>query len=106
MSREGCGLVTRHRTRAQRIERRWSVKHTVIALFDAAEDAQKAAEALKARGFDASAVHVTQGGELADTEVIPPATLIESGPLTGPLHRLAVLFRVEEPHLPHYEEAV
>lgn len=34
------------------------MKHTVIALFDKAEDAQKAAEALKVRNFDASAVHV------------------------------------------------
>lgn len=82
------------------------MKHTVIALFDEAEDAQKAAEALKTRGFDASAVHVTQGSELGDTEVISPAVQLESGPLTGLLHRLAVLFGVEEPHLPHYEEAV
>lgn len=82
------------------------MKHTVIALFDEAEDAQKAAEALKARGFDASAVHVAQAGELVAAEVIPPAAQIESGPLTGLLHRLAVLFGVEDTHLPHYEEAV
>jgi hypothetical protein len=82
------------------------VKHTVIALFDQAEDARKAAEALKSRGFDASAVHVTQGSEPADAEAIPPAAQIESGPLSGLLHRLASLFGVEEPHLAHYEEAV
>ena len=63
------------------------MKHTVIALFDQAEGAQKAAEALKARGFDASAVHVTQGSEAVDSEAIPPAAQIESGPLTGLLHR-------------------
>jgi len=82
------------------------VKHTVIALFDKAEDAQKAAEALKARGFEASAVHVTQGDESLEDEVISPAIPIESGPLTGLLHRLSVLFGVEEPHLAHYHEAV
>lgn len=82
------------------------MKHTVIALFDTAEDAQKAAEALKARGFDASAVHVTQADESLEEEVISPAIQIEDGPLTGLLHRLSVLFSVEEPHLAHYHEAV
>ena len=81
------------------------MKHTVIALFDNAEDAHKAAEALKARQFDASAVHV-QDGESIDAQPIPPAAEIESGPLTGLLHRLSFLFGVEEPHLVHYEEAV
>lgn len=82
------------------------MKHTVIALFDKAEDAQKAAEALKARRFDASAVHVTQRDESLEDEVISPAIEIESGPLTGLLHRLSVLFGVKEPHLAHYHEAV
>lgn len=82
------------------------MKHTVIALFDKAEDAQKAAEALKVRNFDASAVHVIQESESIDAQVIPPAAEIESGPLTGLLHRLSLLFGVEEPHLVHYEEAV
>ncbi len=82
------------------------MKHTVIALFDNAEDAQKVAQTLKARGFDESAVHVTQGREAAESEVISPALTIESGPLTGLLHRLSVLFGVEEPHFAHYEEAV
>jgi hypothetical protein len=82
------------------------VKHTVIAVFDKAEDAQKAAKALEARGFDASAVHVTQGGESSEAEVISPAIEMESGPLDGLLHRLSVLFSVKEPHLAHYEEAV
>ena len=82
------------------------MKHTVVAVLDTAEDAQKAAEALKARGFDPSAVHVTRGEESQEEEVIPPAIEIESGPLTGLLHRLSVLFSVEEPHLAHYHEAV
>lgn len=82
------------------------MKHTVIALFDKAEDAHKAAEALKARGFDASAVHVTRDDESSEDEVISPAIEIESGPLTGLLHRLSVLFGVKEPHLAHYQEAV
>jgi hypothetical protein len=82
------------------------VKHTVIALFDKAEGAQKAAETLKAQNFEASAVHVIQDGESNDAQVIPPAAEIESGPLTGLLHRLSLLFGVEEPHLVHYEEAV
>jgi len=82
------------------------VKHTVIALFDKAEDARKAAETLKVGNFDASAVHVVQGSESVDAQVIPPAAEIESGPLSGLLHRLSLLFGVEEPHLVHYEEAV
>ena len=82
------------------------MKHTVIALFDSVEAAQNASKAVKARGFDESAVHVTLGGAPGDSEVIAPAVTIESGPLTGLLHRLSVLFGVEEPHLAHYEEAV
>lgn len=82
------------------------MKHTVIALFDKAEDAHKAAEALKAHAFDPSAVHVTRRDESPEDEVISPAIEIESGPLTGLLHRLSVLFGVKEPHLAHYQEAV
>jgi hypothetical protein len=82
------------------------VKHTVIAVFDQLEDARKAAQALRTRGFDASAVHVTQAGEPVDAEAIPPAAQIEGGPLSGLLHRLSLLFRVEEPHFAHYEEAI
>lgn len=82
------------------------MKHTVIAVFDNAEDVQKVAQALKARGFDEAAVHVTQAGDAADGELIAPALTIESGPLTGLLHRLSVLFGTEELHLAHYEEAV
>jgi len=82
------------------------VKHTVIALFDKAEDTQKAAEALKARGFDASAVHHTRVIDSVGAEAIPPAAEIESGPLSGLLHRLSLLFGVDEPHRAHYEEAV
>lgn len=82
------------------------MKHTVIAIFDKAEDAQKAAQALEARGFDASAVHITQGSEPLEEELISPAIDIESGPLTGLLHRLSLLFSVKEPHLAHYQEAV
>jgi hypothetical protein len=82
------------------------VKHTVIAVFDKAEDVQKVAQALKARGFDEAAIHVARGGDAADDELIAPALTIESGPLTGLLHRLSVLFGAEEVHLAHYEEAV
>ena len=82
------------------------MKHTVIAVFDQAEDVQKVAQALKARGFDEAAVHVARGGDAADDELIAPALTIESGPLTGLLHRLSVLFGAEEVHLAHYEEAV
>ncbi len=81
------------------------MKHTVVAVFDQAEQAQQGAEALKAKGFDPSAVHVTQGADASDPEV-PPAAEIESGPLSGLLHRLSVLFGVEEPHVAHYVEAV
>jgi hypothetical protein len=99
-----------HRRGIQRAERRWSVKHTVVGLFDSAEHAQQAAQALQARGFDASAVHVTRGREPAGAEAgeaeVPPAAEIESGPLSGLMHRLSALFDVEEPHLTHYEEAV
>lgn len=83
------------------------MKHTVIALFDDSESARKAAQSLKARGFDDAAVQVTSDGEPADAEVsISPAVEIESGPLTGLMHRLSALFGVDEPHLAHYEEAV
>lgn len=86
------------------------MKHTVVGLFDSAEHAQQAAQALRARGFDASAVHVTQANEAGGAEAgeaeVPPAAEIESGPLSGLMHRMAALFGVEEPHLTHYEEAV
>jgi len=82
------------------------MKHTVIAVFDEAEDVQKVAQALKARGFDEDAIHVARGGDAADDEMIAPALTIESGPLTGLLHRLSLLFGAEEVHLAHYEEAV
>lgn len=87
------------------------MKHTVIGLFDNAEDAQRASLALQARGFDASAVHVTRadapgGPDEAGEAEVPPAAEIESGPLSGLMHRLSALFGVKEPHLTHYEEAV
>jgi len=82
------------------------VKHTVIALFDRAAEADKAADALKGKGFDQSAVHVTPSADSLDTEPLPAAAEIEGGPATGLLHRLAVLFRIEEPHVAHYAEAV
>ena len=82
------------------------MKHTVIALFDQAHDAHKAARALEDRGWSAATVHVTEGSESADAHPIPPASQIEGGPLTGLLHRLCELFGVEEPHLAHYEDAV
>jgi hypothetical protein len=99
-----------HQRGIQRAERRWSVKHTVVGLFDSAEHARQAAQALQARGFDASAVHVTQSRETGEAEAgeaeVPPAAQIEGGPLSGLMHRMAALFGVEEPHLTHYEEAV
>lgn len=82
------------------------MRHTVIALFDDTDRAEEAAAALMSRGFDESAVHVTLNASEPGTEHVPPAAQIESGPLSGLLHRLALLFRVEEPHLSHYEEAV
>jgi hypothetical protein len=82
------------------------VRHTVIAVFDEPEDARQAVEAVKARGFDASAVHRRQDGGPVDAEVIPPAAEIESGPLSGLLDRLSSLFGVDAPHLAHYQEAV
>jgi hypothetical protein len=83
----------------------YAMKHTVIAVFDRAKQADDAAEALKAHGFDDSAVHVTRGSGGSDVET-PPATEIESGPISGLLHRLSVLFGVEEPHVAHVEQAV
>ncbi len=83
------------------------MKHTVIALFDNAAEAQKAADALTGQGFDRSSVHVTgQTAEAFDIEPLPVAVVIEGGPATGLLHRLAALFGVDEPHVAHYEEAV
>jgi len=82
------------------------VKHTVIALFDQAAEAQNAADALRGQGFDQSSVHVTQSADSFDTEPLPAAVEIEGGPATGLLHRLAVLFNVQEPHVAHYVEAV
>ena len=82
------------------------MRHTVIAVFDKPEDARQAIEAVKLRGFDASAVHRRQDDGPADAEVIPPAAEIESGPLTGLLDRLSSLFGVDAPHLAHYQEAV
>jgi hypothetical protein len=81
------------------------MKHTVVAVFDQAAQAQRAAEVLKGQGFDPFAVHVTETTEEPDTEV-PAAAQIEGGPATGLLHRLAMLFNVEEPHVAHYVEAV
>lgn len=83
------------------------MKHTVIAVFDDAAEAQKAANALRGQGFDQSSVHVTgKTAERFDTGPLPAAAEIEGGPATGLLHRLAVLFGVDEPHVAHYEEAV
>lgn len=82
------------------------MRHTVIAVFDESEQAEKAAAAVRARGFDESSVHLALRAQASDAEQVPPAARIEGGPLTGLLHRLAALFGVEEPHLAHYEEAV
>lgn len=87
------------------------MKHTVMGLFDSPEHARQAAQALQARGFAASEVHVTESGKTGDAASageaeVPPAAEIESGPLSGLMHRLSALFGVKEPHLTHYEEAV
>ena len=90
------------------------MKHTVIALFDLPEQARKAADALAGQGFAAASVHVADpsaaGSPPADAphaEPLPAAVAIEGGPAVGLLHRLAVLFGVDdEPHVGHYAEAV
>ena len=81
------------------------MKHTVIAVFDHAAQARQASDDLKGR-FGQTAVHVTEGVEAFDTVPLPAAVEFEGGPASGLLHRLAVLFNVEEPHIAHYAEAV
>ena len=81
------------------------MKHTVIGVFDHAAQARKASDDLKGR-FGQAAVHVTEGAEAFDTAPLPAAVELEGGPASGLLHRLAVLFNVEEPHIAHYQEAV
>ena len=69
------------------------MKHTVIALFDLPEQARTAADSSAADPHSA--------------EPLPAAVAMEGGPATGLLHRLAVLFGVDdEPHVGHYAEAV
>ena len=92
------------------------MKHTVIALFDLPEQARKAADALTGQGFGAASVHVADASAAnlsaaADPHATDPmmaaAVTIEGGPAVGLLHRLAVLFGVDdEPHVGHYAEAV
>ena len=83
------------------------MKHSVIALFDNAATAQTAAEAMLAHGFDRSAVHFAGPADaMAQIEPLPAAAAIEGGPAQGLLHRLSVLFGIEEPHVAHYQEAV
>ena len=91
------------------------MKHTVIAVFDQAAEADKAARSLQDQGFDRAAVHVEPDAEQgvgqhadrdADAPVVPAAAALEGGPASGLLHRLALLFNVEEPHVAHYAEAV
>ncbi|MEO6745753.1 MAG: hypothetical protein ABIS28_07490 [Caldimonas sp.] len=82
------------------------MKHTVIALFDSAETARSAAESLRSQGFAETSVHAGTT-PAADAHPLPPASEIEGGPASGLLHRLAVLFGVDdEPHIDHYAEAV
>jgi hypothetical protein len=84
-----------------------NMKHTVIAVFDTPEHAQEAEDALKAKGLQATGSHADASGPPpAGTDDIPPAARLESGPLQGLMHRLSVMFGVEEPHLAHYGEAV
>ena len=85
------------------------MKHTVIALFDRPEQARKAADALSKHGFGAASVHVGEpsAAEPHAADPLPAAVAIEGGPGTGLMHRLAVLFGVDdEPHVGHYAEAV
>lgn len=84
------------------------MKHIVVALFDQAAEARKAADALAGQGFDRSTVQITNPpDDPYAQEPLPPAAEIEGGPASGLLHRLAVLFGVDdEPHIVHYEEAV
>ena len=91
------------------------MKHTVIALFDLPEQARKAADALVGQGFGAASVHVADASAANPSAADPHATdpmmaaavTIEGGPAVGLLHRLAVLFGVDdEPHVGHYAEAV
>src|SRR4051812_14842324 len=85
-----------------------AVQHIVIALFDQEAQARSAADALVRQGFERASVQVTgAGGDPHAQEPLPPAAAIEGGPASGLLHRLAVLFGVDdEPHVVHYEEAV
>ncbi|NUZ05420.1 hypothetical protein [Piscinibacter koreensis] len=83
------------------------MKHTVIAVFDHADDARRAAEALSARGIARADVHLGRAGAGAPGEPpVPPSAQVEGGPGQGLLHRLSALFGVAEPHLGHYTEAV
>jgi hypothetical protein len=84
------------------------VQHIVIALFDHEAQARSAADALVRQGFDRASVQVTgASGDPHENEPLPPAAAIEGGPASGLLHRLALLFGVDdEPHVVHYEEAV
>jgi len=83
------------------------MKHTVIALFDSAETARSAAENLRSQGFGETSIHSATAEAAADAHPLPAASAIEGGPASGLLHRLAVLFGVDdEPHIDHYAEAV
>ena len=83
------------------------MKHTVIALFDSADTARRAAEKLRNQGFGETSIHAGTTAPAADAHPLPAASAIEGGPASGLLHRLAVLFGVDdEPHIDHYAEAV
>ena len=83
------------------------MKHTVIALFDSADTARRAAEKLRNQGFAETSIHAGTTAPAADAHPLPAASAIEGGPASGLLHRLAVLFGVDdEPHIDHYAEAV
>src|SRR5687767_5103085 len=77
-----------------------TMKHTVVALFDSAETAQSAAEKLRSQGFSDTSIHAGSAAAEADLHPLPAASAIEGGPASGLLHRLAVLFGVDdEPHI-------
>jgi hypothetical protein len=83
------------------------MRHTVIAVFDDVDQAQRAVNSLKQQGFESVSVSsVEHAAKAPEIQPLPAAVEMEGGPAGGLLHRLAALFGVEEPHVAHYNEAV
>ena len=75
--------------------------------LDSADTARSAVEKLRSQGFGETSIHAGSAEAAADAHPLPAASAIEGGPASGLLHRLAVLFGVDdEPHIDHYTEAV